>query len=62
MVELDKDINFRCYVLDSLISKSGEYLKPELIGALVSEIVEGAKEIYQNKSSRDEIRLKNKLK
>jgi len=61
MPKLDKDIKFRCYALDSLIAHSGKPLTPDLIGQLTSEILAGAKRIYNTSKSLDDIREQTNL-
>jgi hypothetical protein len=46
MITLDKDMKFRCFVLDALVAHSGKKLLPELIGDITSEIVSRARDIY----------------
>ena len=51
MQHLDKINRLRCFVMDSLVSKSGQNLLPTLIGELTKEIVEGAQHIFDESGS-----------
>lgn len=40
MIALDKDMQMRVFIMDSLIARSGKSLSPDVIGEITKEILE----------------------